>query len=299
MVSAVEIPQVQFLDKVMLFSTLAPLRRLPSPRCTFLLQVLLVTIHLALCSLFVFAPKMLGIMAGMDHKEFSRLSSTSFTCPMCATTGSSGARDSAGAVLGQGCPCPCCASTRAHGARDSAGAVLGQVCLLAVLCNDTCPWCFVAMVVFSAMRGSTVALGDDFLELVVLSALLGSTLDTWCCQSTWPFHRCSSWTRLPCPLCARLMPFSSCSSQWRCRSCSSSAWSSASRRCAETLVVLVVQVLMGTVVEETVELRRLHSLRNLSRGAAHQRVDELMGWLFRALHTGAGSGVVSTGTRPP
>ena len=42
------------------------------------------------------------------------------------------------------------------------------------------------------------------------------------------------------------------------------------------LVVLVVQVLMGAV-EETVELRRLHSLRNLSRGAAHQRVDELMG----------------------
>ena len=30
---------------------------------------------------------------------------------------------------------------------------------------------FVAMVVFSAMRGSTVALGDDFLELVVLSAI--------------------------------------------------------------------------------------------------------------------------------
>ena len=128
LVSAVEIPQVQFLDKVMLFSTLAPLRRLPSPRCTFLLLVLLVTIHLALCSLFVFAPKMLGIMAGMDHKEFSRLFSTSFTCPLCATTGASGARDSAGAVLGQGCPCPCCATTRAHGARDSAGAVL---CLLA------------------------------------------------------------------------------------------------------------------------------------------------------------------------
>ena len=32
LVSAVEIPQVQFLDKVMLFSTLAPLRRLPGPR---------------------------------------------------------------------------------------------------------------------------------------------------------------------------------------------------------------------------------------------------------------------------
>ena len=35
---------------------------------------------------------------------------------------------------------------------------------------------FVAMIVFSAMRGSTVALGDDFLVLVVFSALLGSTV---------------------------------------------------------------------------------------------------------------------------
>ena len=33
----------------------------------------------------------------------------------------------------------------------------------------------------------------------------------------------------------------------------------------------------GCVVEETVELRRLHSLRNLLRGTAHHRVDELMG----------------------
>ena len=32
----------------------------------------------------------------------------------------------------------------------------------------------------------------------VFRALLGSTLDTWCCQSLWPFHRCSSWTR-SCP----------------------------------------------------------------------------------------------------
>ena len=41
---------------------------------------------------------------------------------------------------------------------------------------------FVAMIVFSAMRGSTVALGDDFLVLVVLSAMLGSTValgDDW------------------------------------------------------------------------------------------------------------------------
>ena len=32
----------------------------------------------------------------------------------------------------------------------------------------------------------------------------------------------------------------------------------------------------GAVVEETVELPRLHSLRNSSSGAAHHRVDELM-----------------------
>ena len=31
---------------------------------------------------------------------------------------------------------------------------------------------FVAMIVFSAMRGSSVALGDDFLVLVVFSAML-------------------------------------------------------------------------------------------------------------------------------
>ena len=68
---------------------------------------------------------------------------------------------------------------------------------------------------------------------------------------------------------------------------------------ADVPVVRVVQVLTGAVVEETVELRRLHSLRNLSRGAAHQCVDELMALLFRALYTGTGPGVVSTGTRPP
>ena len=46
---------------------------------------------------------------------------------------------------------------------------------------------------------------------------------------------------------------------------------------ADVPVVLVVQVLMGAVVEETVELRRLHSLRISSNGAAHHRDDELMG----------------------
>ena len=38
-----------------------------------------------------------------------------------------------------------------------------------------------------------------------------------------------------------------------------------------------VPVLKGAVVEETVELPRLHLLRNSSSGAAHHRVDELMG----------------------
>ena len=42
--------------------------------------------------------------------------------------GASGARHSAGAVLGRGCLCPCCAMTRAHGARDSAGAVHSSSC---------------------------------------------------------------------------------------------------------------------------------------------------------------------------
>ena len=49
---------------------------------------------------------------------------------------------------------------------------------------------FLELFVFSAMLGSTVAPGDDFVEMVVFSALLGSSLDTWCCQSSWPFHRC-------------------------------------------------------------------------------------------------------------
>ena len=35
-------------------------------------------------------------------------------------------------------------------------------------------------------------------ELLVFSAMLGATLDTWCFQSSWPLHMCSSWTRLFC-----------------------------------------------------------------------------------------------------
>ena len=58
---------------------------------------------------------------------------------------------------------------------------------------------FFELLVFSAMLGSAVALGDDFVEMVVFSAMLGSTLGTWCCQSVRPFHRCSSWTKLLCP----------------------------------------------------------------------------------------------------
>ena len=46
---------------------------------------------------------------------------------------------------------------------------------------------FLELFVFSAMLGSTVAPGDDFVEIVVFSAMIGSTLDTWCCQSTWSF----------------------------------------------------------------------------------------------------------------
>ena len=36
------------------------------------------------------------------------------------------------------------------------------------------------------------------MKMFVFSALLGSTLDLWCCQSSWPLHRCSSRTRLFC-----------------------------------------------------------------------------------------------------
>ena len=58
---------------------------------------------------------------------------------------------------------------------------------------------FFEFFVFSAMLGLTVTPGDNFVKMFVFSALLGSTLDLWCCQSMWPFHRCSSWTRFSCP----------------------------------------------------------------------------------------------------
>ena len=45
---------------------------------------------------------------------------------------------------------------------------------------------------------------------------------------------------------------------------------------ADVPVVLVVQVFTGAV-EDAVELRRFHLLRVSSNGAAHHRVDELIG----------------------
>ena len=49
--------------------------------------------------------------------------------------------------------------------------------------------------------------------------------------------------------------------------------------------------------EKLVMLRHLRVWALL--GAAHHPGDELMGRFFRALYTGTGPGVVSTGTRPP
>ena len=51
------------------------------------------------------------------------------------------------------------------------------------------------------------------------------------------------------------------------------------------------------LVEKLVMLRPLRVWALL--GAAHHPGDELMGQFFRALNTGTGPGVVSTGTRPP
>ena len=73
-------------------------------------------------------------------------------------------------------------------------------------------------------------------------------------------------------------------------------------------VVLVVRVHRCRRGEDclapTVALvEKLDALRPLRvwalLGAAHHPGDELMGRLFRALYTGTGPGVVSTGTRPP
>ena len=53
-------------------------------------------------------------------------------------------------------------------------------CIAVRWCTDTSMWARIVlvspMVVFSAMLGSTVALGDDFLELFEFSAMLGSTV---------------------------------------------------------------------------------------------------------------------------
>ena len=73
---------------------------------------------------------------------------------------------------------------------------------------------FVELLVFSTMLGSTVALGVDFVEMVVFSAMLGSTLDTILgdTSSLYSALEARQWihgaarTRLSCPLCARQMP---------------------------------------------------------------------------------------------
>ena len=64
-------------------------------------------------------------------------------------------------------------------------------------------------------------------------------------------------------------------------------------------VVRVVQVLTGVVVEETVELPRLHSLRNSSSGSAHHHVDELTGCIFMCpAHRCRAGGCVHRDTAP-
>ena len=101
---------------------------------------------------------------------------------------------------------------------------------------------FVELLVFSAMLGSTVALGDDFVEMVVFSALLGSTLDTilLCIQR---LRLDSGYMVLPVyvaipqvklldkvvgPVVCAANALIQWSIKWRCRSCSSSSRSSTS-----------------------------------------------------------------------
>ena len=110
----------------------------------------------------------------------------------------------------------------------------------------------------------------------------------------------------------RQMPFSSCSSQWRCRSCSSSSRSSTSpsvRRdsfpwshYSETIEFLLLQY--NDKVDDVGCARRAgsHGCRRGgdSRALVEKFIErELMGCLFlRALHTGAGPGGVHR-ARPP
>ena len=92
------------------------------------------------------------------------------------------------------------------------------------------------------MLGSTVALGDDFLELFVFSAMLGSTVapghdvvKMFVFSALLGFMVLSVYVAIPQVqlLDKVFMPWSSCSSQWRCRRCSSSSRSSTSCRGAE------------------------------------------------------------------
>ena len=142
----VAFPRVQLLDKV-LFPFLFRLVLLVIQRrklwrfrsCRFFDKLVQISVVVQRpISMVVFRPEMLVHHGRYGPQGFSRPSSMSFIRPPCATTGASGARDSAGAVLGQGCPCPCCDTTRAHGARDSADrSPIDKCCLVeSFSCND-------------------------------------------------------------------------------------------------------------------------------------------------------------------
>ena len=105
---------------------------------------------------------------------------------------------------------------------------------------------FLELFVFSAMLGLTVAPGDNFVKMFVFCALLGSTLDLWCCQSTWPFHRCSSWTRFSCPCPAALH--------------SGGAAGAAHHQGHLHLVAAQILIPMALTVQETIEISRLQFL---------------------------------------
>ena len=155
----------------------------------------------------------------------------------------------------------------------------------------------------------------------VFSAMLGSTLDTWCCQSSWPFHRCSSWTRLFCldpevphnggsavavPLQGRQHP---------CR-CAETASHGLTSETIEILLLqyidkwlmLVVQVrqvlasMLDTVVHMPVVVQRqvpwlVETVQNLWEfRSLHCLLDRLMACLlacrlFRAVYTGTRPGL--------
>ena len=184
--------------------------------------------------------------------------------------------------------------------------------LFAVLLGSTVDTCYVSLqrllwvefFVLSAMLGSTVALGDDFVAMVVFSAMLGSTLDTWCCQSTWPFHRCSSWTRLSCPDpevhhsggAAVAVPLQGRQHPRRCAGTASHGLTIQRPlrfSCSSTLtwwLMLVVRVrhASGAVCEETVEIPQLQ-LRcwTLSFTCLSLCNDRCLGWSRQCSNCGS------------